>query len=92
MTFGPFTPFTVTFTPFTVTFTTFSMTFVPFRIALVNNLFPFVVTFVPSPSPSPVEVSVKSAGRMSEVICAVRCGLDGTMFLTETGRVYGCGK
>ena len=45
-----------------------------------------------TPSPTPQEVSVKSAGRMKEVICAVRCGLDGIMFLTETGRVYACGK
>ena len=45
-----------------------------------------------SVSPSPLEVCVQSAGRLSEVICAVRCGIDGTMFLTEAGRVYACGK
>ena len=45
-----------------------------------------------TPSPTPSLVSVRSAGRMEEVITGVRCGVDSTMFLTETGRVYACGK
>ena len=45
-----------------------------------------------SNSSTPGEVSVRSAGRMSELICAVRCGPDSSMFLTDTGRVYACGK
>lgn len=35
---------------------------------------------------------IKSAGRLKEVISDVRCGMDGTMFLTEMGRLYACGR
>lgn len=52
----------------------------------------FVIALATPPSPTPQKVSVKSAGRMEEVITGVRCGVDSTMFLTETGRVYACGK
>ena len=30
--------------------------------------------------------------KMAEVICNVKCGLDGTMMLTDTGRLFACGR
>ena len=58
--------------------------------------------FVPSPFATPhcmyvrnhpVEVTVYSPGsKMAEVICNVKCGLDGTMMLTDTGRLFACGR
>ena len=41
---------------------------------------------------TPTQITVQSAGRLSETITDVRCGLDGSMFLTAMGRLYACGK
>ena len=30
--------------------------------------------------------------KMPEVISNVRCGVDGTMMLTDTGRLFACGR
>ena len=40
-----------------------------------------------------MEVMVYSPGsKMAEVISNVKCGLDGTMMLTDTGRLFACGR
>ena len=45
------------------------------------------------PSCTPTEVLVHSPGsKVSELVTDVRCGLDGTLLLTNTGRLFACGK
>ena len=41
----------------------------------------------------PTEVVLRSPGaRMDEVAIDVYCGMDSTVFITEMGRVFACGK
>ena len=41
----------------------------------------------------PTEVVLRSPGaRMDEVATDVYCGMDSTVFITEMGRVFACGK
>ena len=41
----------------------------------------------------PTEVVLRSPGaRMDEVAIDISCGMDSTVFITEMGRVFACGK
>ena len=41
----------------------------------------------------PTEIVLRSPGaRMDEVAIDISCGMDSTVFITEMGRVFACGK
>ena len=52
-----------------------------------NNNNNYYYSFVPT------EIVLRSPGaRMDEVAIDISCGMDSTVFITEMGRVFACGK
>lgn len=58
---------------------------------IIHHMYMYMYVCVNSLEPT--EVTVHSPGaRMNESVRDIRCGTDSTVFITEVGRVFACGK